>query len=103
MTDQTVHYIGEIGTEIIVDCGIDISTATNYKLYVQKPDGTRATWTPTIYTPLGGEPNYLKYSTVVGDFSVSGLYAIQPYIELGSWKGRGQTVFYYIYNFFNQD
>ena len=93
------HYINEIGTEILVDCGQDISAATDYALEVRKPDGSYAEWTPTI-----SDTDYLLYLTQSGDFNVSGMYSIQPYIELpGGWTGRGQAVFFYVYNYFDGD
>ena len=38
---MTRHYIGEIGTEIIVDIGVDITGATPTKLKVKK-DGAKS-------------------------------------------------------------
>ncbi len=92
------HYVNEIGTEIIVDCGQDVSSATTTKLEVRKPDGTLAEWDATIY-----ETDYLKYLTVAGDFDQAGLYAIQPYLVLPTWTGRGETVTFYVFGNYDDD
>ena len=51
-------YLGDIGTEIIVDVCSDISTATLVSLKVMKPDGTEHTWVGTVY-----QTQYIRYIT----------------------------------------
>jgi hypothetical protein len=85
-------YIGDVGTIIDVDCGETISTATGYKFYVKKPDGSEAEWTATIQGTTA-----LKHTAISGDFNVAGTYYIQPYMTLGSWTGRGNTVELIVY------
>jgi len=87
------HYIGEIGTDIIVDCGQDITGATNTELVVKKPDGSIVTWTATIYNT-----NYLKYTTVSGDFDQAGTYRLQASLTLSGWTGYGETSEFIIYD-----
>ena len=79
-------YLGDIGTEIIVDVCSDISTATLVSLKVMKPDGTEHTWVGTVY-----QTQYIRYITQVGDFDQVGEYRVQPYIEMPGWEGRGDT------------
>ncbi len=43
------HYPGETGTEIRVNCGVDISAATATYIYCKKPTGTVVTWPATVY------------------------------------------------------
>ena len=47
MTDK--YYVGDTGTDIIVDCGTAITGATNTKLKVKKSDGTE----PEVPIQLG--------------------------------------------------
>lgn len=94
------HYVGEVGTAVIVDCGQDISAATGVSLSVKKPDGTTASWSATIYT-LDGDPNYLRHVTIASDFSMAGVYEIQAVLTLGSWTGRGQTTNFIVYENFS--
>ena len=87
------HYVGEIGTVIIVDCGVDITSSSNTKLKVKKPDGTLVEWTAAIYLL-----QYLKYTTISGDFNLAGEYFLHSYVETSSgWKGVGETVMFKIY------
>jgi len=77
-------FRGDIGTEIIIDMQIDISTATGISIAVEKPDGTTTTWTPFIYNTTS-----LKYIAVEGDFATAGVYTLQPRLTIGSWSGSG--------------
>lgn len=77
-------FVGDIGTEILINMQRDISTATNCSLTVKKPDGTIVTWTPTIY-----QVKYFRYITVLNDLDQDGVYQIQPQFTLGTWTGSG--------------
>jgi hypothetical protein len=65
------------------------------ELLVEKPDGTIATWIGNILNIFA-----ISYITVEGDFDQAGEYKLQAYIESPSWKGRGQTVKFYIFEDF---
>jgi hypothetical protein len=88
-------YVGDIGTIIEIDMQENISTATELKLKVRKPDGTQVEWTPSIYGT-----NYLRYTLQVGDLDMAGTYALQPYMTIGTWTGRGDTVSFTVYDYF---
>ena len=85
-------YVGDIGTVIEVNMGDDISAADLVELHVKKPDGSLDEWTGTIYNS-----NYIKYTIIEGDFSVAGVYTINPYLEFAAWQGSGEPVTIYIY------
>lgn len=87
-------FVGDIGTEILIDMGADISDATTTNLYVKKPGvSSLVTWEATIEGT-----NYLKYTIEDGDLSVAGRYYIQPYLELTSWEGYGEIVSFDVHN-----
>jgi len=86
------HYLNEIGTEIIINCGSDVSTASKVEIRVLKPNG-EAVWIPDKI-----EKEIVTYTTKQDDFDVAGLYYIQVYVELDSWKGLGETATLRIYN-----
>lgn len=90
------HYIGEIGTVVEVDCGVDIRGATVTNLLVTKPGGTIVTWTASIYGT-----NKLRYTIQEGDLDEDGTYALQSYIEISGWKGRGVTASFTIVSLFS--
>lgn len=86
------HYRGEVGTEILVDCGMDISAAINTYIYCRKPDGSKVSWPATITNS-----NYLSYITQTDDLSLTGAYRVQAGLTLGGWTGRGETASFIIY------
>jgi hypothetical protein len=80
------HYIGDEGTAILVDCGMTITTASVTRLYMIKPDGTSEYLTATI-----SGTDSLSYTVVAGDFDQAGTYSFNSYVEIGAWKGHGET------------
>lgn len=88
--------IGDIGTAIIVDMGVDISAATGLDFEVRKPSypatGGEESWTPTVYLT-----NYLRYIVTTGDFDEEGDYEIVPSLTLGSWSGSADPVYFRVY------
>lgn len=81
------YYVGDVGTEIIVDTCSDISTSTVRDLLVEKPDGTRVTWHGSVY-----ETTKIRYVVRAGDFDQAGEYSVQAYVEMPGWTGKGNTV-----------
>lgn len=83
------YYVGDIGTELIVDVCVDITSATAAKLYVLKPGATAAVeWVAGVY-----QTQYLRHVCVAGDLSVAGEYKVQAWVQLpnGSWRGDVAT------------
>ena len=87
------HYVGEIGTDIIVDCGSVITGATNTKLKIKKPDGTLVDWAADIEGT-----NHLKYTTILNSFNQAGTYYLQASLTISGWTGLGETAIFEIYN-----
>lgn len=71
------HYVGEEGTDLIVDVGSDISGATTAALKVKKPDGTQVTWTGTVD---GADNDRIKYTLTSVDFNLAGIYKVQAFV-----------------------
>lgn len=87
MTEKK-HYVGEVGTIILLDTGEDVSDASSVAIKVQKPDGTEATWAGEVY-----QNNYVKHALQAGDLDQEGAYQLQAYVAAsGSYTGRGETV-----------
>lgn len=86
------HYVAD--TPLIkVDClgtGSDlitISGATNTKILYSKPDGTSGEWVATIL-----DNRYLTYQVSgVSELDIAGDWKFQAYVELGTFKGKGET------------
>jgi hypothetical protein len=79
-------YQGNAGTIITVDCASDVSAAITAYLRVTKPSGRREYW-PASVVSVNSVPNFLRYTTVVGDLDEAGHYEIQPYVVLPGFKG----------------
>jgi len=88
-------YKGDIGTDIILDCVTDISSATTREILVKKPDGSTVTWAATAEGATS-----IKYTVQSGDLSAAGLYLLQASIVTPSWSGRGETFELRVYDHF---
>jgi hypothetical protein len=91
------HYVGEVGTELVVKCGRDLTGAASLKLSVKRPDGSVVEWT--------GERAFqrkdsIRYITKRGDFNVAGEYELQSKVDLNGWEGKGKTAKFLIYEQF---
>ena len=88
-------YQGDIGTVFLIDTKSNISTGTVFQLKIKKPSGTEVIWTGE----LSGTTK-VQYTTVAGDLNESGLYKLQVYVEIPSWRGRGKTAEFTVYKAF---
>lgn len=80
-----IVFVGDVGTEISLDCGVDVSTATVRKILVYKyASRVRLAW-----DAVADGPYAIKYVTTAGDIDVEGSWELQSYIEMPGWKGFG--------------
>jgi hypothetical protein len=87
------YYVGDVGTEILVETGSPIATAFVKKLYVKKPSGEEVTWDADFGPPNAqGILTSLKYIVADGDWNEPGNWTLQAYVELPEWQGRGDSV-----------
>ena len=82
---MSVIYKNDIGTELILDCGVTISTATVMKVRARNPNGALKEWVATLNNSTS-----IKYVLLAGDIDVAGTWQLQAYVELPGWKGRGE-------------
>ena len=78
-------YVGDVGVLVQVDTGQSMSSAAVHEIHVKYPDNTTAIWTASI------NGNIIEYVTQASDLSQAGRYKIQAYIEMGAYKGFGDT------------
>jgi hypothetical protein len=96
--NESKYYVGDVGTEILIDTGSDISTATVLKLLVKKPCGSTTEWTGELGPPnTVGVYTRIKYVVRQGDWDMAGWWNVQAYVEMPGWKGRGDTVKFRLY------
>ena len=80
--------VGDVGTVITVAVQdedeevLDISDATALTLYLRKPNRTYLTKTPTLYTD--GTDGMVTYTSISGDWSVSGTWGVEVKVTFGT-------------------
>ena len=92
-------YVGDVGTDIILDCEETITGATGTKIKYKKPDGTSGEWTAAVYDDAESDytSSCLKYTTQADDLDIDGLWHFQTYLTLSGWTGSGETAGQMIY------
>jgi len=83
-------YQGDIGLEILLDCGRDVSGADDAAILVKTPSGAVMTW-PAGKKAADGTVTSISYVTRVGDLAEAGTYRLQASLTLGDWAGLGKT------------
>jgi hypothetical protein len=88
-------YQGDVGTQIILDCGSDISSATVRKIKARKPSGALVEW-----TAAASGSNSITYTTATNDIDEAGNWQLQAYIEVTGGKFHGETLALPVYSAF---
>lgn len=99
-------YVGDIGTEIILDVGSDVQTATVTQILWKNPKGKTGYWNAQLITDDGQvyNPNdpqvitKIRYVTTANDIDTVGQWKIQAKIVLPLWSGRGETASFVVYD-----
>lgn len=83
------HFVGEVGTKIYINCGEDVSSATDVSVLLARSDGTvvQRAAIPVLYKDSA---NYVVFTIEEGDFNQEGDYIGQVALTLGSWTGKGK-------------
>ena len=93
---MTKHYVGEAGTNLLLDTGVLVgSVQFNYIKY-RKPDGvTTGSWASSVYSSysqLAGATGtyFLSYSLQESDLDQSGEWRLQAWVGAvdGTWFGE---------------
>jgi len=100
MTDGKI-YVGDTGTVIELDAGVDLSSQTSIMIVVKKPDGSETTWSAAVKS---SDPTKCYHITAAGDLDQAGVYRLQIQATLsgpsGTWTGRGETAILSVYDLF---
>jgi hypothetical protein len=89
-------YINDANTDILLDCGRDVSTAMLREINVLKPNGDQEVW-PAF---LSGT-NLIGYTTNADTFDMAGTWKLQAHIIIGQGEWRGETATLTVYAPFN--
>ena len=84
MATEYNAYKNDMGVEIVLDVGTDISGATIRKIKFKRPNGTIGVWNATAKSSTS-----IAYVTKEGDLNNAGIWTLQAYIEKATWKLHG--------------
>lgn len=90
------HYVNEAGTDLILDTGVLIGSATAQSIYYRKPDGiTTGSFTASLYSSYSALAQatgtyLLKHTLTTTDFNIPGAWRFQSYVGAvdGTWYGQ---------------
>lgn len=88
-------YIGDVGTEIELDCGQDISAASALTIEALKPDGTIVVWTGTLQGSTG-----ISYIVPSGTLDQAGDWYLQAKVTIGAGTWYGESARLKVYERF---
>lgn len=78
-------FVGDIGVQLKLDAGIDISSNTTLRIRYEKPDKTVGFWTATV-----SDTNFALYTTLEDDLDQGGEWVLQIFIITSSYTAHGQ-------------
>jgi hypothetical protein len=87
MSTPVEAYVGDVGTEVILDTNESLLTAVDQAIKVRKPSGVEETWEGSVV-----EDTKVSHTTGTGDFDEAGIYKLLAYVEFPSWSGHGKMV-----------
>ena len=88
-------YVVDVGTEIRLDVGVDLSGATEVGIAVLNPNGVESLW---IGDPLG--TTKVKYVIQADDMPVPGAWKLQAKLVMPTGIWFGETVTLNVYKKF---
>ena len=78
-------FKNDIGIEIELNVGTDISGATVRKIKFKRPNGTIGVWNASEKSSTS-----IAYVTKDGDLNNAGIWMLQSYVEKSTWKIHGK-------------
>ena len=102
------HYLNEVGTDVILDCGVDIGDAGSTPfIYYRKPDtaNTVGSWAGVLYNSYSTLAKatgtyFLKYTLEAGDLDTAGDWRFQAWVPTSTGTWYGETAKETIYDVF---
>lgn len=91
------HYVGEAGTDLILDTGVLIGSATEKYIAYKNPAGVTGSFSASLYSSYSALASLtgtylLKHTLVTTDFTIPGEWRFQAYIGAVDGTWRGETV-----------
>jgi len=96
------HYQNEVGTDILLDTGIDLNDILVQEIWYEKPGGVKGSWSGTLYNSYSPVAKaigtyYVSYTLTqtsgTYDLDTVGDWKFQAFVAngTGSWYGETQT------------
>ncbi len=90
------HYVGEVGSNLILDTGVLIGSATQQYIIYRKPDGvTSGSFSGSLfssYSQLDGQIGtyFVSHTLLAGDIDQPGEWRMQAFVASisGTWLGE---------------
>lgn len=89
------HYLNEVGTDLLFDTGVDLTSITTEYVYFKTPAGLTGTWSADLYNSYSEIAKaigtyFVKHTLVSTDFTVSGEWEFQAFVasSVGTWWGE---------------
>jgi len=93
---MTKIYVGDTGTELLLDTGQSLAGATTVSIKARKPDGVSVNWVGTVF-----ETTKVRFLTLADSFDQAGLWSLQAKVIMPSGVWLGETVNVTVYKAFN--
>lgn len=93
MSDSGYHFKGETNTPLRLETGATLTSATNKKIFVRKPDGTEFEDDATVVDDT-------KLEIVIPVQDQAGQWKAQAGATLAPWSGRGSTFVWEVFENF---
>ncbi len=91
------HYVGETGTEFVLDTGVLIGSATSQYIKTLNPASVEGTFTASLYSSYSEIAKaigtyFLLHTLATSDFSTPGLWKFQAFVGTAGGTWYGETV-----------
>jgi len=88
-------YCDDIGIEISVDVGENLTEASSYIFHITKPNGLKVDWIPVV----GADPvdGILTYTTIVDDLILPGVYKLESEVLFAGKRLIGSKVVFKVW------
>ena len=88
------HYVGEVGTDLILDTGILVGSASDQYILYRNPNGVTGSFDASVYSSYSqlatAEGTYLvRHTLETGDFDTPGTWRFHAFVSsvAGTWHG----------------
>ncbi len=86
-------YVGDTGTEILLDTGANLTGNSSLQILVRKPNNTTVLWDAARV----GSTSVIKFVTLSNTLNVAGTWKLQAKVTIPGWSGHGETFTFTVY------